>query len=366
MSSPDFFESTEEHTRVKLLLYDKYLECYLSILTAIPYIHSIHIHDLFCGKGETDDGQCGSALLALNQIVSICTDHPNSKQYFIHFSDKEQEYCDELQRRINAISLPENINYDITCRTFEEAITELAEQQELISGISKIKTLFFLDPFGYSNAQPDDLLLLKNNTNAEIILFLPATSMYRFINAISNNPALEKWKEFIGDTSSCTDVYQFVKSINERFIDLGYCSGYFMLQNQSCGNKYALLFVSSNLLGLHKFNDVKWKLDPHEGYRMDSDFSNMVVPSVSEDLLEKTMRLMKTDLIAHIDRLPSKTISNNELYEYLILNRFLPKHFNGIFQIDKFLKTAYTNGGTKGTYLDYRYLKDNPRVIFSL
>ncbi|MDP3113571.1 MAG: three-Cys-motif partner protein TcmP [Candidatus Cloacimonadaceae bacterium] len=351
MPSTDFFGSLEEHTRVKLLLYNKYLECYLSILTTIRYIHSIHIYDLFCGKGETDDGQRGSALIALNQVISICTDYPSSKQYYIHFSDKEQEYCDELQRRINLISLPANINYDITCTKFEDALIELAKQQEIISNINTIKTLFFIDPFGYSNAQPVDLLLLKANPNAEIMIFLPATSMYRFVNTIPVNTSLEKWKDFIGDSSSCSDVYQFVYSINERFISLGYYSGYFILQNQSCGNKYALLFISSNLLGLHKFNEVKWKLDPHEGFRMDSDFSNLVVPSVSEDLLAKTLYKMKTDLIKHIDSLPSKTISNNSLYEYLLLNRFLPKHFNGIFKTDKFLKIAYTEGSIKGTYL---------------
>lgn len=366
MHSTCFFDSFDEHTRVKLLLYNKYLECYLSILTTIPYIQSIHIYDLFCGNGETDDGQCGSALVALNQIIKISTEHQSSKQYYIHFSDKEQAYCDKLSNRIELISLPANIHYEIKCMKFEDAIIAITKQQEIISRFNTIKTLYFIDPFGYSNAQPDDLLGLKANPNAEIILFLPASFMYRFVNTHIVNASLEKWKDFIGQTTACPGVDQLVNSINDSFLKHGYYSGYFILQNQSCGNKYALLFISSNLLGLQKFNEIIWILDPQEGFRMDSDFTTLVIPSISEDLFTKTLYKMKFDLIEHVKSLPTQAISNNSLYEYLILNHFLPKHFNRVFRDDQFFTIEYMNTGKKGTYIDYKYFKDSPKAMFSL
>lgn len=74
MSDSDFFESFCIHTEVKLKLYGDYLQRYLMILLRVGSIHSIHIYDLFCGKGETDEGQTGSALIGVQHVLSSVTE----------------------------------------------------------------------------------------------------------------------------------------------------------------------------------------------------------------------------------------------------------------------------------------------------
>jgi hypothetical protein len=73
MRNEAFFNSFSMHTEIKLMLYKQYLQKYLIILLNSPHIDTIHIYDLFCGKGGTDEGQVGSALISVKQAISsVC------------------------------------------------------------------------------------------------------------------------------------------------------------------------------------------------------------------------------------------------------------------------------------------------------
>jgi hypothetical protein len=56
------------HSRAKLDFYEKYLERYLAILSATPWIDAINIFDIFCGTGIYKDGNAGSPIIAFNLI----------------------------------------------------------------------------------------------------------------------------------------------------------------------------------------------------------------------------------------------------------------------------------------------------------
>ena len=90
MNSDSFFDSFSMHTEVKLKLYNEYLQKYLRILLNADYINTIHIYDLFCGKGETDGGQVGSALISVKQAISSACIYTKSKRIIVHLSDKKQ------------------------------------------------------------------------------------------------------------------------------------------------------------------------------------------------------------------------------------------------------------------------------------
>jgi len=71
MSDDRFFKNFQMHTQIKLMLYKDYLQKYLLILLNSENTNTIHIYDLFCGKGETEDGQLGSALISVEQAITL-------------------------------------------------------------------------------------------------------------------------------------------------------------------------------------------------------------------------------------------------------------------------------------------------------
>lgn len=364
MSSDNFFESFKEHTKVKLLLYQEYLKIYLSILSSLPDIEEIHVFDLFCGSGETESGECGSALLAFNLLVEFCRDRPSRVKYCLHLSDINQDYCDQLRTRVEGKKRPENLTPEVLCRSFQDFIKE----PDCLSVLEKrtSKGVFFIDPFGYSDASPDDILKLKRNRNAEVFLFMPLTSMFRFINMHDVNLPLKKWKLFIGYGATYNNEFELAQCINSVFWGGRFYSGYFILRNQSCGSKYALLFISSNLLGLHKFNEIKWKLDPQEGFRMECDAANLIIPEVTENLFGTVIDKMKDDIVELVSQTPNGRISNIDLYRFIIRSGLLPKHFNDVNKHTPFLDVEYVKTGGRGTYLDYGYIQCGPKAFFTL
>ena len=45
--------------------------------------------------------------------------------------------------------------------------------------------IFFIDPYGYKEIDPDDLERIMGVGNTEILIFFPATFMYRFAAAVT-------------------------------------------------------------------------------------------------------------------------------------------------------------------------------------
>ena len=57
-----------DHSEAKVKLLGEYLKRYLNIISNDGYTQKIHIHDLFCGPGEFEDGGEGSPIVTLRQV----------------------------------------------------------------------------------------------------------------------------------------------------------------------------------------------------------------------------------------------------------------------------------------------------------
>jgi len=351
------------HTEIKLMLYKQYLQNYLLILLNSAYTNTIHIYDLFCGKGETEDGQVGSALISVKQAISSACSYTKSKRIVVHLSDKNKAFCEGLKLKLASIAIPSNIEVSIQCKEFKDEVSNIISRHD---HEKNSKVLFFIDPYGYKDTPPETLLDLKQNPNTEIMLFLPVSFIYRFIDSPQSNPTLDKWKTFMSISGRPTDLSIIVDLITSRFSRAGFYSGSFILNNQQNSNKYAIFFVSSNVYGLEKFNETKWAIDPIEGSQMCRNFTGEVIPSIAEEWRLASLDRLSNSIKEHISAKPNKMIDNIELYDAVIRQGFLPRHFNEVWKQNPFLEREFLTSKTKSNYIGYDYTKRVPLVKFWL
>ena len=58
------------HSKAKVDFYQAYLTRYLSVMSVTPYLNTINIFDVFCGRGEYADGGLGSPIRAIQTIIN--------------------------------------------------------------------------------------------------------------------------------------------------------------------------------------------------------------------------------------------------------------------------------------------------------
>lgn len=368
MSKVEFHTNFKEHTLVKLELYKKYLEAYLPILSNTRSVDKIEIYDLFCGKGHTDAGQLGSALIGLEQIINTASVFNSSKQFVIHYHDLDTDCCEELEIYVKKIKRPDNVTYKINCNDFSKEIESIIQLQNNKSANQRVKSLFFIDPYGYRLISPEIVLQIKKNVNAEVMMFLPITEMYRFRTMNKPNTSLKVWTDFIyRREGTCDNVTKFAHDISDAFKSKSYYSGYFILHNQEFNNTYAIFFLSSHIYGLDRFNEAKWKIDKQGGIKMDVDQMTMSISIVSDGVYQTNLIELKQIIINAIKDSGKGKFNNKEMYEFLINTGYLPQHFNELMKKDGFLNVHYLSvHHRRGLFINYNHYNSEPLVEFSL
>jgi three-Cys-motif partner protein len=326
------------HTQAKLDLFKGYLEHYLRVLSHAKFCQQINLFDIFCGAGIYDDGKKGSPLLAVDCIRDINIELQNNgksiKKVCLTVNDYDATKIENVKTNVDICNI-DNCSVEFFNKDANEMLDIVATK--VSSSQNNHRNLVFIDPYGYSVIKKDKILNLLKNKHTEIILFLPVMQMYRFTNAalndMNNKPYFENLREFINsffsnDNKIITDnIFDYIHSIKDALsINHTYytCSHYIEREK---GNYYALFFIGSNIYGLEKMIETKWKLDPVKG----KGFNQEKTPSLFDTEFKAIDKIREISYLENIiwQSIEQKSQLNNiELYEMCLLNEFLPKHAN--------------------------------------
>lgn len=370
------------HSQAKLDLYKNYLLHYLRVMGLTPHVNKINLFDIFCGIGIYQDGNVGSPL-----ITNKCIKETNGivrqlgkplKPISVHINDCEKHKIDNVEAILNADKI-ENCSYDFFNKDADEML-DIASTK-VNSCQAKARNLIFIDPYGYSQIHRDKIYNLIKNEHTEILLFLPVMQMYRFKDIALNDPnrpCYEDLRNFIfsffpanhkvlGD--KIENVFEFIREIkeafsfNERFFT---CSHYI---ERGKGNYYALFFITSNIYGLEKMVEAKWKLDPIKG----KGFSQKRAPSLFDNHFEVADHNRELDFLkAQITTaLKSRMLSNSDIYKLTLRNEFSPSHaktvLDGLIRSSK-IDTCNEKGehisSAGAYYLNYTHFKNKVHKIY--
>lgn len=217
----------------------------------------------------------------------------------------------------------ENCTYEFYNKDADEML-QIASKKINSYG-PKERSLVFIDPYGYSQIHSEKIYNLIKNEHTEIILFLPVMQMYRFKDIAINDPSrrcFEDLRKFIFSffpsnhrihNDKIDTVFEFINEIkgalsyNDQFYT---CSHYI---ERGKGNYYALFFITSNIYGLDKMVEAKWKLDPVKG----KGFSQKKTPTLFDTHFEQVDHSREIDYLKSqiLDALRQKVLSNVEIYE---------------------------------------------------
>lgn len=343
----DSQKALQEHSKAKVELYEKYLAVYLSLLTHVRYINRIYIFDLFCGEGAYEGGEQGSALSALRVIKDLYwTYRETCPNISVWFNDNGVSQIEDGTPKINRVErlcrdkygVPDTEPFDskVKVRFFDEDYIDICRVAlKQLEAETNAKGLFFLDPYGYKYTPPDNIREIMEAGNTEVILFLPASQMYRFIK-----PALETevsgtepLKEFLGDlfgdaVPHFESVLEFIEGVKERYRSYLYGLEIFIdsfILERDNQNTYCLLFFTTHIKGALKMLETKWSLDKEQGrgFRYgDSGTPSLFQRTETTGYHEKLRAFIKE----------AEYRTNDDLFRFGLKNGFLPKHTNQILK----------------------------------
>lgn len=376
----DVKNTMQIHSQAKVEFYKTYLERYVAILCQSHFIKHIRIYDVFCGMGIYEDGGKGSPVVAYDTIKGIYETHKivNDTKISLIVNDKSEtriakvkEYIDS-NRHSYCVVRPYNLEIN---RLFETIVPEINNTPP------DTRNLVFIDPYGYKDIKKELLLEIMKNGRSEIILFLPISHMQRFTNAaIQDEESITQYeplREFVYSffpnknhpiRQSTINVKDYIHYVADalKFQNKFFATSYFIERDKA--NYFALFFMSSNILGFEKILDVKWTLDKEHGggFMLPEPTGNLFAEEFALEAKNDNARRLKSILIETLKH----PCTNNDLYETILRNEFLPKHANEVLREmqqnnPKFFVIEIATGNNarkKSFYLSYQHYRKEPIV----
>lgn len=340
----DVKNTMQIHSRAKVDFYKTYLERYVAILCQSQYIRHIRIYDVFCGMGIYEDGGKGSPVVAYDTIKGIYEAHNITNK-----TEIELVVNDKSETRIAKVKEYIELNKHSYCnvRPYNFEINQLLEVivPEINNTPADTRNLVFIDPYGYKDIKKELLLELMKNGYTEVILFLPISHMQRFTNAaIQDEDAIiqyEPLREFVysffpntdhpirQNTVKAMDYINYVANalkFNNKF----FATSYFIERDKA--NIFALFFMSSNIFGFEKILETKWKLDEEHGGGFRLPEKEQTIDMFADEFALETKNENARRLKKILEEALKSPKTNNDIYELVVRNEFLPKHANEVLK----------------------------------
>lgn len=338
----------DEGTQIKLYILREYLKQWLPVFISRRQIlwNKIFIYDFFAGEGSDIVGNYGSPLIILDELRQYCTEIKSKKlDVKIVFNEFEKDKSEKLHRqcteqlkvcRINSNNNCPNNGLDDNCvfnllienHDFKAFFNSIYPHMEAAKGYPRF---MFLDQYGVKHITEEVLNQLAVLKRTDFIFFISSSFARRFID----NPEFHKYLKLTRqdfDTNKpyhCHRViFNYYKSLLKPKTELA-LAPFSIKKNQ---NLYGLIFGTHHTLGMEKFLNICWKINPQTGdanFDIDHERINPDQPSLFEEYnIPTKLQLFEQDLKTKI--VGKELKSNLEIYVYSLESGFLPMHANKV------------------------------------
>jgi three-Cys-motif partner protein len=357
-----------EHSQVKVELYTKYLSTYLNILHRVPEIDHVIIFDLLCGEGRYTNQCLGSGCAAAEVIKRHCLSNIRCKRIDLYLNDNGISEIElgktKVQRNkelITSFNLQENVKVHYAESEYSEILPVAISKLDVLK--PNERALVFIDPYGYKEIHIEQLKKILNNKKTELLLFLPASFIYRFAGSSFDKdfPGAEAVRQLlksiflqeIPEFTSCCDFITKIKDGIKTVVNTSFASSFTIQRDEK--NTFCLLFFTNNERGYEKMLETKWAMDEErgEGFRLNNAQTNLFTSAQVDNFEAKILKFIAD----------AKSRTNFELKAFGLANEYLPKH------VLAELKQLLDDGRIEvkeydGTPARAFYLNDNQRTVF--
>ncbi len=296
--SKNFHEKPfDEGTLLKLSLFEKYAQAWLPVFVSkdnSTWPAKINIVDFFAGKGTDLLGKPGSPLI-LREVVRAQHSskwRPGSRVN-IYLSDADSSKTAHLEALLqkNPLNIP-SVNIDVAHADFKTRFQELKP----ILADRQSANLIIIDQFGVKQVPKNVFDEIIRLDSTDTLIFVSSNTFRRF----GHLPEVQRIT--LPGYNRPTDYYKAHLAVADAFRqavppDVEYHIGSFSIKKGS--NIYGILFGTKHPLGIDKFLQVAWNMDPvvgtanfdieREGIALNQDFlfEGMEVPNKVQHFHEK-------------------------------------------------------------------------------
>lgn len=268
------------HSLAKVRVIVRYLAAYLNILERAPNVKEVHILDLMCGEGVYADGNCGTAVEIVREVLQHFNnnDSATTNRIKVWLNDFAKSDIDEGLLKIERVTgacepIAENFPPHITIEySHVDAIDRCFEIIKSVGPDNAKRFLIILDQRGYKQIPATTIKRLMDVPGVEVILFFPIGHMYRFANASGTNPSpgSEPLRALLHDLkidnvmfkSAAHFLRELAHALGEYVGDNAYSSPIVL---EAASNDYAILYLTKSERGIEVMVDEKWNLDRDQG-----------------------------------------------------------------------------------------------------
>jgi three-Cys-motif partner protein len=343
----------DDATQIKLIILKEYLKEWLPVFLRKKdkFWTDIFIYDFFAGEGHDNEGNIGSPLIILEELLEYQVDIRNENLNLkVILNDIDADKIKKLE------SVIDKNNYDFDIKILNEDFTSLFNRvypDMSSNGNDKLPRFMFIDQYGVRYVTKEIFSKLANLKRTDFLFFISSHFVKRFAE-------LDEFKKYIEISKSDFDqtkpyqchrvVFEYFKSMIPSNKELYLAP--FSLQKENTSNVYGLIFGSHNLLGIEKFLKLAWKLDGNAG-EANFNIDEAILEGDTFDLFNSDTRAKK---LQYFEKELKELIKENKIstlkdvYIYTFNYGCLPKHANELLRelkksglIKKDLKLATSN-----------------------
>ena len=233
----------EPQTKKKHEIFKDYLEKWIWIKGVYG---PINYFDCFggCGKYVDEKGNefFGSPILAAQLIIDNIEKRKRTVGLVI--IEKEKKYLDNLNKLFHKLNL--KINPEFKLGNFDIVINTLLDEHKNLA-----PTLFFIDPFGFSDIKLETIKKIMSRKGSEIVLNFMFNSVSRFLEIEKNEESLndlfgsDEWKNCFEKEGLCREK-EIIGLLNKRLQDVAKYVTYFKFSFGNMNRTYYYIFHLTN------------------------------------------------------------------------------------------------------------------------
>lgn len=251
--------------------------------------------DGFAGPGEYEDGEDGSPIIALkvarDHILRSKLQRPGMELVFF-FIEKDKARYDNLEKKIDALELPDNFKVEIECDSFEHAfgsvLGEIEEQSKRLA-----PSFVFVDPFGPTGFPMSLLERLAKQRRSEVLItfnyqalnqwFLQDKSKHKHLDELYGS---DIWHQALS-TADPRKREDFLRTVYQSALEsLGWKVRPFRMINKHNQTQYYLFFATGYWRGMLVMKRAMWSAAPKGDFQY-SDLTNPQQPLLFEEFYEE-------------------------------------------------------------------------------
>lgn len=265
----------DEGTIAKLDLFRFYIREWLPVFISAKKIYwkTLNIYDFFAGPGQDINKVPGTPFIILEELKPYHELIIRKKlKVNLYFNEYNKSKCKILEESLKEVTKELPFNIDTDSLDFAESFTK--KYQSLI-GKDNANLLFF-DQGGIKQINPERFKQVVKIKRTDFLFFISSSTIKRF----PDHPAIAKHINLNTKEVENTPYHKIHNLVLEYYkslipSDKEYYLAPFSIKKNA--GLYGIIFGSNNVLGIEKFLNSAWKIDPDRGTaNFDIDNDNII------------------------------------------------------------------------------------------